>query len=276
MIPRCVTFFWDGSPMSWMRYMTLASFRYWNPDWEMHLYLPTKPCVKKTWESPELEDSDYRGRDYQQDIERLDVTVHGWQPPISSIPAAHACDLCEWECLATVGGFFSDMDVLYIQPMEAAYESVRDADAVFCLETGEIAIGFLASRERSLIFDGILQQAMEHYRPEAYQCAGTEAVYRHARLWPVNRRCNPSIGHQVIRRFNLQYSGQTIKLLPEATVYPYDWKTASKLYTESTILSKEVVGLHWFGGLEISQEMNRRWPKHRDPCTWTHYAALIA
>ena len=32
-------FYWGGSAMSWMRYMTLYSFRKMNPDWEMVLCL---------------------------------------------------------------------------------------------------------------------------------------------------------------------------------------------------------------------------------------------
>ena len=39
MIPRRISFFWHGR-MSWMRFLTLQTFRRHNPDWEIHLYHP--------------------------------------------------------------------------------------------------------------------------------------------------------------------------------------------------------------------------------------------
>ena len=38
-IPKRIFFYWGGSDMSWMRYMTLYSFRKMNPDWEVILYV---------------------------------------------------------------------------------------------------------------------------------------------------------------------------------------------------------------------------------------------
>jgi hypothetical protein len=37
-IPKRMSFFWAGGPMSWLRYLTLASFRHLNPNWEMRIY----------------------------------------------------------------------------------------------------------------------------------------------------------------------------------------------------------------------------------------------
>ena len=58
MINKTMTFFWSGEKLSWLRYMTLYSFRKLNPDWVMELHL-SKPIhnLDKKWSTREVQDN---------------------------------------------------------------------------------------------------------------------------------------------------------------------------------------------------------------------------
>jgi len=56
MIPKRMFFYWSGNDLSWMRYMTLYSFRKMNPNWEIILYLSDNVNKIKTWNSGEEQD----------------------------------------------------------------------------------------------------------------------------------------------------------------------------------------------------------------------------
>jgi hypothetical protein len=265
MIPRKVSFFWSGR-MSWLRYMTLASFRKWNPDWDMVLYVPKIPCIAKTWLSREMDDRGYTGKDYLQEVSPLGVEIQSIEALVTAGPA-HVCDMVQWEVLAGEGGFFSDMDILYLKPMNHLGSSTMEFDAVFCLEGfGEMAIGFVGSAPDNHLFDLIGGCAANNYTQSTYQCTGTEAVYRAAGLWPVNLRQNPSAGRECIARFYEMFPSLKIGEVPPVTVYPLDWTKVADLYhCQSRPLPDETIGIHWFGGDPRSHQASLTWTG--DPTT---------
>lgn len=275
MIPKIISFFWGGSPLSWMRYMTLASFRRLNPSWEMRLYHPVGGSRPRSWKSRELDDGEYCGENYLPRMLDLGVRMAAWQPPLPGLSGAHACDLFEWQQLSTVGGFYSDMDIIYVRPIDGVYESVRDADVVLSCADRDLAIGFLAARPDCPLFASVLGEALNCYRPEAYQSAGTEALYRAARIWPVNLVRIPETSAKAIQRFRSIYPSLKIAEVPSTTVYPYYWKTAPRIYDHTELLPPETIGIHWYGGLRESQVMNDLLTEENfqdHPCTFTHYA----
>ena len=40
MIPKIFHSYWDGSPLSFLQYLTVKTFQDLNPDWEINLYIP--------------------------------------------------------------------------------------------------------------------------------------------------------------------------------------------------------------------------------------------
>ena len=85
MIPKRIFFYWSGHNLSWMRYMTLFSFRKLNPDWDIILYLSDNTNTTKTWKGVEEQDfSNYKGHNYFNKLEELNiktkVRIIGIQP----------------------------------------------------------------------------------------------------------------------------------------------------------------------------------------------------
>lgn len=254
-IPKLMSFFWTGE-MSWLRYMTLYSFRKYNPDWSICVYSPKNTCKNKTWKTHEDADTCYRGIDYTNQLDSLRVERKTWEHPNSkNLAPAHACDILEWYVLGTTGGFFSDMDILWLRPMESLLQRYGQSDALFCLEDGRMAIGFFGSAPDCRLFRDVYRKTGYHQIPKGYQFYGTEHLFRVAVLSP--RQINsPIAGKIVIDSFKQRYRHLQINTVPDATVYPFDWREIPDIFESNLPVPTFSYGIHWFGGSPIAQKWN--------------------
>ena len=252
-IPKQMNFFWAGEKMSWMRYMTLYSFRRYNPDWQIFLYTMKGEAANKGWTSSETQDTQtYRGEDYSCYLSQIGVVSVPWESK-EPMAAAHACDTCQWEILAMRGGFYADMDVLWTAPIP--YNQIKDANAVFCLSGGYMVIGFIGASPKNELFANIQQMSTENYSPEKYQSTGAEAIYRLAGVWPQWDQIDRP-GEKSVEALKSRLPELKIHTLPDSTIYPFTYQETQKIFLEHNELPNECIGIHWFGGNNLSQEWN--------------------
>jgi hypothetical protein len=279
-IPRCMNFFWTGLRLSWMRYMTLYSFRRYHRDWRIVLHcMPARLAGQKSWASSEQQDCQvYKGPDYFGHLDRIDVEVETWiggdEVPERLAPS-HACDLCQWEILSTNGGWYSDLDVLYLRPLP--YKRTCQADAVFCLTDSWMAIGLMAAAPNTRLFGAIRESAIGNYSREKYQSTGAEAVYRLAGTWP-DWGAILKVGVKALNILRRRYPDSMILDLPQVTVYPWNYLQLSNIFESSEEVSGGCCGIHWFGGSNLGQEWNNlltdeNFRAHSN--TYTKYAAEV-
>lgn len=252
MIPKVMNFFWSGPRMTFMRYMTLYSFRHWNPNFRMVLWHPSDPCMGKTWSSVELDDTGYSGEDYLPRIENLNIDRRAWSPMFEGLSHSQASDLFEWHLLSTIGGLYCDMDVLWLQPIESIREAFWRSDVLYCLESdGKMfAIGLLGASPRCPMYQDIYLSAIRNYNPDRYESAGTFAVYKSTG--------GAYKGLSVIECYKTRYPGLSISRLPDISLYQFDCRSYQQIFTSTTNVSERCLGLHWFGGGPVSQQWNRR------------------
>ncbi len=273
-IPKRMSFFWSSETMSWLRYMTLKSFRHFHPDWEIVLY-KTPVSNKKTWSSHEVQDCDtYHGIDYTAQLSTLNIKMIDWEPPIKDLPAAHASDICQWEILSSVGGFYADMDILWIKPLN--YEKLSAFDVVYCLTVSYIGIGFFGSTPNNPFFASVYASAINDYKPGKYQITGAEAMYRMAGI-PLWGRVQ-DIGRICYKKFAKKFNVLQFYEEPEATVYPFNFRQIDDIFNQQIELPEECCGLHWFGGSSIAQASNdvmthKNYQIHS--CTFSNYAKKV-
>ncbi len=254
-IPKRMSLFWTGARMSWMRYMTLASFRRWHPDWEMVLYWMEEEAGSKTWKSSETQDVQvYQGPDYSDRLSDLNLSIVPWTPSQPALAAAHACDLCQWSVLAEYGGWYSDMDVLWVGSLPA--ERVKSASAVVCLSDGYMAIGLMGASPGNPLFRNIQETAVLNYTPRKYQSTGAEAIYRLAGIWPSWGSFNQP-GRLALDRLRERYFIEIAELAQE-TIYPFTYRQTDRIFSEAHDLPPGCCGIHWFGGNNLSQQWNCR------------------
>ena len=264
MIPRRMSFFWTGR-MSWMRYLTIWSFCQHNPNWEVNLYHMPGDVHAKTWDSQHDSDIGYDGYDYFQNVYALDVNVIEHVPSRENMPPAAASDIFRWELLAKDAGFYADMDILWLRPLDPTYEEVKDCDAVFCLERGCMAIGMMASNGCEL-FGDVLKAAVAA-DGDRYQACGCEAVFNAFDVPHSSRR-----GNKTLDIMHQRYPDLRIGKLPSHTVYPFVWTEIDKIFSQDVPMDARAVGLHWFGGDRLSREMNLEitdcnWPRYENTFT---------
>jgi hypothetical protein len=273
-MPRRMCFYWTAEKMSWMRYLTLSTFRYHNPDWQMVLYRSTPRGGNKQWRSSPTQDCDtYAGPDYSSRVVKLDVSMIEWEPPVNDMAPVHACDLCQWEALDKNGGFYSDMDILYVRPMPC--EITNEAQVVFCLSGGFMVIGLVGSSRGNRFIGDLSRSARHYYVPTAYQSTGAEALYRMAKVWPKWMNYDRP-GELAVSHLRENFRDVSMQVLPDGTFYPWTYLQTRSIFEESHEVPAETVGIHWFGGDSLSQSWNHRLTESNasrySPSTFIQYA----
>lgn len=272
MIPKVMNFFWVGKKMSWLRYMTLYSFCKLNPGWEVNLYLNDFREYDNPWSDHHTQDFFmYKGPDYLDRVDSLPVKIQKMILPFPVNPVCQS-DLFQWLLLGNDGGFYSDLDILYIRPIDYAIWSQHST--VCCLAENEFTIGFLGACEGNQFFKDIAEEALQQYNDREYQSAGINSVYG-----IIRNKCNRLHKSSLISDISKAYPELSVFNLPQETIYPWAWHNAPvKIFYENNKLSLNTVGVHWYAGAPISQEYNNLLNEntYRDlVCTYSSYAAEV-
>lgn len=211
--------YWGGRPLSYLRFLTVKSFRKHNPEWKIEVYYPVSPVEATTWTTQEQR-APYDGEDW---FSKLDAELKPFNMESigcsNALPEVHKSDIFRLWVLHEYGGVYSDFDILYTKPFPDFPKRL------YCLHPdGHYAVGLLGAERGDPIFKRLLESAKK-LDAAKYQSYG-------ATLWNKELQVAPS--------------GWNI---PKELVYPCDWQDAQKLFTESLDLPDETIGLHWFGGV---------------------------
>lgn len=276
-IPKVMNFFWVGNTMSWMRYMTLFSFRTFHPDWDIVLHqMDSEHAGGKTWQSIEVQDVAATDT-YSEKIKELDIEIRSWIPLEGQalLAPAHHCDLFQWSLLAEEGGFYADMDILWVARLP--YEKIKHANAVFCHTHEYMAIGFVGAAPKEPLFRDILQSATDNHSADTYQSSGAEAIYRLAGMWP-NWGTIVRVGPNSIDALRKRYPAADIVVLADASIYPWYFREVGHIFDEEHDAPPGCCGIHWFGGDELAQIWNNKLTHENYgdyTNTFTKYAAKV-
>ena len=109
-IPKHAYFYWgDLNTLPWVRFLTLETFRYHNPDWKMSLYT-SKYSTKYKKEFSKLNVE--VGTTNVEEIANYDLSMFS-----NHIQDVCRSDFLRWYLLYEYGGLWSDMDIIYINSM---------------------------------------------------------------------------------------------------------------------------------------------------------------
>lgn len=248
-IPKILHLYWGrNKKLSFMRYVTARSFAKLNKDWEIRVYHPRQPCSREAWQQPMHKNYAYEGKDHFDDLHRIkNVTVEmvDFEKKLQvreKTPEVWKSDILRWHLLSTVGGVWSDFDIVYIKPMSAfALNRLKYAEThvILC----NFSVGFLMGGGRGRkLYSRLFHSAMSRYE--------TNLKYE-------------GLGSLLLRRFPLlnkypsepvmKWHGDTIiRNMPRGTVYPYleiedFYKTGERLNRD-----RDTIGWHWLAGNSIT------------------------
>lgn len=261
MIPKKIFFFWGDTNISWLRYMTLKSFKALNPSWKITLYLSSSSEFTKTWEEKNEQDFfSYTGEDYFSKIKQLGIKIDSWDfdkrelrrfPHLKKITPSQKSNFFKWYKLATEGGIYADMDILFIKPLNTLYNKIKTADTVICHKEW-FSIGFLASSPDNEFFKNIYNNAKNTFTLKQYQSAGVKSIYNH--LW----KHLPNKEKESFLKLIKKYPNQLIFNIHQSLFYHYTYRELDKLFLDKNIAPDEQIGIHWYAGAPLSQEYNSK------------------
>lgn len=229
-VPKVAHFFWDDSPMSFLRWMTLHSFSTLNPDWKLILHR-SYAAARPNWgtaHNKQVAAEDMRDR--VGDIKNLEIQDE--DDDLAGLPGVQQSDILRNRYLFEHGGLWSDMDILYYRPMDQMACNVDENAALqngLCIRDQWFPIGFMLSAPGSTFFERVLcrQKAMASSPARgAYQRFGT-GVYKSVMA---------SGGHPYFP-------------VDPSEVYQHMWGAHRRIFQGALDLNRGV-GIHWYGGSE--------------------------
>jgi len=254
-LPKTISFFWGNETMSWMRYLTLYSFRKLNPNWKIELYYSLSPDIKEMrWKSREKQDYFYfKGKDYFQKVKDLDIDIIEWTCMTPNgitfnVDSARKGDFFKYEKLSKSGGIYSDLDILFVKSMDEIYPVLNNYDISVCYRNGYWSIGFMTSKGNNLFFEEVWKNSFSTFSPSSYQSAGIISIKD-----MLSKKFNV---HPNIDCLINNYKDISIFNLPMNFFYPFTWDNVIKIFKENNDVPEDCIGIHWFAGNEISQQFN--------------------
>lgn len=252
-IPKVVHFYWGNEKLSYLRYMSIFSFRKLNPDWTIKIHIPQKiNNLVPSWDTFEQKNSQIK-KNYWNKLEKLDVHVITHNPFDdfdNNAHEVHKSDFFRWKLLMDEGGVWSDFDIVYQNSMNNLLENVLENNET---EVGlswypnlhKWAISFMLSSPQNKFFNQIHELSKGSYDKSRYQSIGSELINNHWHRPGRLIKGNPKT---------------KFCLLNEKCVYPIGPGNIDNFYVEVRDESKEmltdpnILGYHWFAGYPLSQK----------------------
>lgn len=213
--------YWGGRNLSWLRYLTVKSFKRHNPEWKIKVYYPVKPTIGSKWHTTE-QSVGYDGQDWFSELDAeplpFDMETIGFS---NDIPEVHKSDLFRLWVIHEYGGVYSDFDILYTKP----FPEVKGT--IYCWHPdGHYSVGLIGGEKGSKLYADLLSMSKESGNNK-YQVYGST-------LWG---------------KLDAQPEGWNI---PKNLVYSYGWQDVERLFTKTEKLPEEAIGVHWYGGSELA------------------------
>lgn len=247
-IPKTLHLYWGGQSLSFLRYMTIYSFREYNPNWIIIVHTPKNISTHKTWQTGEHKEyvpNEENYFDYLSEIDNVVMIEHDFNDYKfnSNASEVHKADFLRWKVLYDIGGLWSDFDILYIKSMDELSintEENKDVDVGICAYGRRLtAIGFLLGCEKCDFWQTIQGMAQGRYNPDIYQCIGSDLL-------------NYSYDHA--DKIKESFPNLNPIMIDKNSVYYLNYKMVDKMFDETVDIPKEVIGIHWYAGSVIAQD----------------------
>lgn len=243
MAEKVMNFFWGNNTMSWLRYMTVFSFRKYNPDWKIVIHFSDHKISDRPWNSLERQDFHiYDGKDYRYNLSTLEVEEKEYNivdKNGNEITPSQKSNFFKWNMLATEGNFYADMDILFLRSINDMYDKTKEFNIGLSF-TRYYSIGFMFSNGNNQFFKEVYDQCFNNFDEKSYQGAGVFSLSK----WP-----NISdIQNQYGKVYNI----------PFILLYQFNSEIVPQIHQKNStyMLSPDVIGLHWYAGYPLSQKAN--------------------
>lgn len=242
MIPHIANFYWNReTPLSYLRYLTLVTFRHHHPQWTMRLWTSRSNTAAR-WGGPERQDFMATSEtDYMPVVHSLGVDVLNLPEDHGDIAPNYISDIARWQTIVG-GGWFFDMDQIIVRP----FNELCFADFVTGAgNPGVIYCGVVGASPLSRVPEIMLSAVTSKIT------AGTDS-YCEAGNWLLRAMMSTP-------EFRRDTDQERHNTTPSRYFYPVaDSGDVWKIYDGSIIIPRgeDNYAMHWFGGHPLSQKFN--------------------
>lgn len=252
-IPQVAHFYWGNKTLSFLRWMSIVSFRKLNPDWHIKVHVPQHLYSGSlTWQTHEhkatgqaIHGSDHTANLMASGVEIVqhDFNTYGFR---DDVPENYKSDFLRWVLLAGEGGLWCDFDIVFTRPMkDLPTNTVKNYNARIGLcqyEDDTHAIGLLYGAANNDFFSLIRDKAKAGLNLSNYQSIGNFLLED----W------------RDISRIEREF-GVVVDSIPKNAVYLFDWKNTRKIFLENNAFNLPgVIGIHWYAGDQLAQEWEEK------------------
>lgn len=235
-------FYWGGDKLPLFNALSLVSFKKYHPEYKIYLYRPIVNHNTPTWGTPEQK-IPYIGDDFSyiipkivDDIFDIDLTVLGFS---NEIHHSQKADIIRQWLLLNEGGWWSDMDVLWIKNIEEM-NIEESVDLGVCFQNGHHSSGIMFSRPKTQFYTRIWEQISGRFNTNDYQSGGPNLLNN---LFPNFQSVVESDTGINVVNFKLE------------NFYPIYYTELSTFYNGvyvDNILTEDTYAIHWYNGNNMS------------------------
>jgi hypothetical protein len=220
------------------------------------LYVPKELNLEKTWSDSfhQVDTVDYKADfDYFNLVKELPIKIISVDFPehVKKLGEAQKSDFLRWRLLYKEGGFWGDMDILFIKPLNKIYfnngmfDLLDNTLSIIPNSINSHQIGFYLSAPKNPMFKELCLLSSEKRAIHLYQDLGCELLNR-----------NLGSKDNIEQKFNLK----TINV-DQDVFYKFDHTKLDKLYStdlfgKEMLPDEKVIGIHWYGGSPLTQKTN--------------------
>jgi hypothetical protein len=262
MLPKSIYFYWGNETMSFLRYMTFKSFRFYHPNWKMTLIKRRDKLTNRrspSWAQYQDFTKKFKS-DYSNKLGDLDINIEWLEDSypeiagIKNITDVHTSDILAWYILANKGGIVSDTDIVYVKKID--YEKYKDVDFGMVSFEGQpmptyMPVSFMLGQP-NVIWDKIYKTSRVTVNKNVYESAGTPALRK------------ATTGH--ITQIVKDYPTLNVRRLPSKIVFPFSEDFNGSKYKDLNFekdkfdtFSEDTIGIHWYAGRNGVQMYNSRY-----------------
>ena len=263
-IPKIYHLFWDGFPMSFYQVFTVISFKKFNPDWEIIIWL-SKQKYTELGENTFV--GAYTGKDYFGVVSALpyvqikEIDLEEWGIN-TEIPSCSGSDIFRMKVLHKYGGVYSDFDVIWVRPISVLafvehIGAIDDFECSVCFYDyikGFQNVSVMAAKQGASYLQELIRLQAGVKPPYSHQSYGSELITNHF----------PTLPH-------IWAQHHKVLAVKYETFYPYSIYCLDALFNTIDLspMTSNAIAVHWFCGHEISlQYLNKSLP-HREENSFT-------
>jgi hypothetical protein len=243
--PKLLHLYWDGSPMSYLNYLTILSFNEYHKNWKINIYMPIKRTETISWSSDEQK-LKYTSKCYFNDLKLIsNVMLHyidfdkiGFTNDASEVIKS---DYLRYYLLYKHGGVWSDFDIIYTGSIEEKMNFNENTVIFRCISDSiykYYPIGFFICKPQNVFFKYLSDQCAKYYNKNEYQSIGASMI---------------------LKLFNsdddIYQIDKSIRICGNEYYLPWAWNELDEfLLKKNNVLPENNIGIHWFNGAIQSKQ----------------------